>query len=281
MSILTTKFDGKNYKIRLSKGQPISIPVRPRAADQLRAFGTEHDATATLIGGGIKGGEVKFNCDVIKFAPHLNGTHTEGPGHILNPQLPFSSSLARSMSHYFFPAVLVTVDPEDGLSSRESYTPEWEDGDQAITQRALTEAFNKINTGSPKFDHVSACIIRTKPNDDFKMTRDYTEEPSAFLSSDAMDFLAEKLFLQHLLVDTISVDRAADEGILRNHHRWWNVRQRSHITGMNLRDDRTITELIYVSPEVQDGFCFVNIQPGNFEGTDAVPSTVTLFKPEP
>jgi hypothetical protein len=72
------------------------------------------------------------------------------------------------------------------------------------------------------------------------------------------------------LVDIPSVDKEIDGGALAFHHAFWNVPEQP-IT------NRTITELIYVPNEVEDGHYILELQLSNFDN-DAAPSRPLLYK---
>jgi hypothetical protein len=83
--------------------------------------------------------------------------------------------------------------------------------------------------------------------------------------------------IRHLLVDLPSIDRTFDEGKLSNHRIFWNVRQGSFETNEASFTNNTITELIYVPVEVEDGNYLLNLQIAPF-AADASPSRPVLFK---
>ena len=76
--------------------------------------------------------------------------------------------------------------------------------------------------------------------------------------------------IEHLLIDTPSVDREEDGGALISHHTFWEYPQ-------STQPQRTITELVFVPETVEDGAYFVNIQIASFEN-DASPSKPILYK---
>ena len=122
-----------------------------------------------------------------------------------------------------------------------------------------------------------ALIIRTLPNEPIKKTRAYTESNQpAFLTVEAMQAINE-LGVRHLLLDLPSVDRMYDDGLLTNHHLFWNVEEKTHKVTQNCRQDKTITEMIFVSDEFGDGIYFLNLQVPAFNG-DAAPSRPVLFE---
>ena len=120
-----------------------------------------------------------------------------------------------------------------------------------------------------------AIIIRTIPNLISKKHKNYSKTNPPYLSEEAAIFIRE-IGIQHLLIDLPSVDREEDEGKLLAHKAFWNVKDVN-----NLNDDArlncTITEMIFVENEVQDGNYILNLQIASFEN-DASPSKPILYK---
>ena len=75
--------------------------------------------------------------------------------------------------------------------------------------------------------------------------------------------------VEHLLIDTPSVDKEEDGGELAAHHTFWNYPQ-------NTRINCTITELIYAPDTIKDGQYVLNILVGAFD-SDASPSRIILY----
>ena len=122
---------------------------------------------------------------------------------------------------------------------------------------------------------LKALIIRTLPNDDSKKTRNYMDHEPPFISLEAMNFIVEA-GVEHLLIDTPSVDRLFDDGNLNAHHIFWNVEEGSHESLTKQELYKTITEMIYVSDEIKDGSYLLNLQIAPFE-SDASPSRPLLY----
>ena len=90
------------------------------------------------------------------------------------------------------------------------------------------------------------------------------------LSVEAME-LVNQIGVRHLLVDVPSVDRMYDDGLLTNHHLFWNVKEKTHELSTATEQDKTITEMIFVEDEIADGLYGLNIQVPAF-CSDAAPS---------
>ncbi len=189
--------------------------------------------------GSIKEGS-PVNFFNVKFNPHGNGTHTECSGHVFDNGL----VMAGLLDKYFFSGVLVSVAP----SSR-----------GVVLQKDIWDI--------PEW--VEAVIIRTLPNDMRKLNKMYSGNEPVYLEAGLLDYFAQK-GVKHLLVDLPSVDPEEDGGLLAGHKAFWN----------SMHGDRTrctITELVYVDSEVEDGYYMVNLQLPSM-ALDAVPSNPVLYR---
>ena len=82
------------------------------------------------------------------------------------------------------------------------------------------------------------------------------------------------LGVEHLLIDTPSVDRLLDEGNLSAHNIFWETNEKA----FNLNSQKkTITEMIFVSDNINDGTYLLNLQIPAFV-SDAAPSRPILYK---
>ena len=114
-------------------------------------------------------------------------------------------SILSSLEEEMIPSTLVSVTPK---STNENYTPALNKDDLVITKEDLEIQLKGVN-----IELLKGIIIRTLPNSEEKKSRDYMKETPAFFSIDAMEYLVS-LGVQHLLVDTPSVDRLFDDGHL-------------------------------------------------------------------
>ena len=264
--IFSFEIDNQKYKIDGENPFDISIPLDFGGA-QPNAYGVER-ATAepceagSLVGDTRRGGSCNF--EQVTFIPHCNGTHTECVGHLTRERI----SIHDSLRDAFIPATLVSIEPENALESGESYSMNLSETDELITRRAIENALRN--------DESAALVLRTLPNDESKKTRAYLENIPPFFSTEAMRFMVEK-GIRHLLVDLPSIDRTFDEGKLSNHRIFWNIEQGSFEINEAGFINNTITELIFVPNEVEDGNYLLNLQIAPFVA-DASPSRPILFK---
>lgn len=243
----TINYLDKDYHIDLQAPIDLSLPIKPN----LNAASAWHCPPPTItpvmtehfVGAVKAGGAVNFNNVV--FNPHGNGTHTECVGHISKEFY----SVNQVLDRFFFFAQLISIEPAAI------------DENLIITIEQLQNAFN--SSAFPQ-----ALLIRTLPNSDLKKERQYSNTNPPFVAAAAMNWLYEQ-GVRHFLIDTPSVDKEVDNGVLAAHHAFWNY-------PTNPRLDATITELIYVPSSVKDGLYFLNLQIAAFEN-DATPSKPTLY----
>ncbi|MBC7899350.1 MAG: cyclase family protein [Saprospiraceae bacterium] len=298
--IFSFQLNNREYKIDLDSPLDISIPLNFNGT-QPNAYGAEPASSipcdaGDLVGDTRLGGSCNF--EQYTFIPHCNGTHTECVGHITNERI----SLRDCLQDVFIPAVLVTIKPENAAETAENYSLEFGGNDLLITRRALEAAIGSepgaiatgfFERGKDKAERINeepessalssdcaalALIVRTLPNDRSKLTREYLNIIPPFFTTEAMKFIAENF--KHLLVDLPSIDRIFDEGKLSNHRIFWSVEQGSFETNERSRTNSTITELIYVTNEVEDGDYLLNLQIAPF-AADASPSRPVLFRVRP
>lgn len=247
----TIHINNHNFEIDLSQPLDISIAISAQGGakawyvdpPKFEAVKTEHFVGDVNLGGSINFRNVFFN-------PHGNGTHTECVGHISKE----FRSINQTLKTYFSFARVITVTP-DVL----------ENGDRVITKKHL-EKFDLTHPTS--LAKAEAIVIRTLPNTN-KLDFDYSNTNSPYLTSDCAAFLI-KNNIKHLLIDTPSVDKEFDDGVLAMHHLFWNYPQETN-------SEKTITELIFVPDNVTDGFYFLNMMVAAFEN-DATPSKPILYR---
>lgn len=158
------------------------------------------------------------------------------------------------------PALLASVEPEE------------QGEDLVISLKSLRKVRSLAADGWP-----DALIVRTLPNDDRKLSRAYDGNSiPPYFTTEAMEYIVECGF-KHLLVDMPSIDRLFDEGKLSNHRIFWNVEQGSFEINNDTRVNNTITELIYVPNDIEDGEYLLNLQIAPF-ASDATPSRPLLFR---
>ncbi len=244
--ILSTEINGRAVSFDSTKGIELTLPVL-EGPDTVNAYYIP-DAKIKPIKVGDFIGDVNqgggCNCEDITFNAHGNGTHTECVGHISKERI----ALHQCLKEFLFVAELITVIPTLG-----------DNGDKVITIDTLK---------SIKEHRHPAIIIRTVHNDDSKKTKRYSGTNPTYIAKDAMEWLRDS-GVEHLLIDTPSVDREEDGGELAAHNAFWKYPEE---TRMNC----TITELIYAPDDIKDGEYILNISVGAFD-SDASPSRIIVY----
>jgi len=245
--LIKVNIHGKELRTNLKEGIDISMPMHTGednpsawyvASPKIEAVRTNEFTGSVLEGGSVNFRDITFN-------PHGNGTHTECVGHISEEVY----SINQSLKQFFFSAELISITPR-----------KLDNGDEIIL-------WEQIKTAR-KHNSCETIIIRTKPNTNQKLKKQYSSTNPPYVEAKAMTELV-KQGIKHFLIDLPSVDREFDNGELAAHHAFWE-----HPNNTNL--ERTITELIYVPNKVKDGLYLLNLQIASFEN-DASPSKPVLF----
>jgi kynurenine formamidase len=243
----TIEYRNTTFKFDLSKPLDISMPLRDTKENVTAWYVNPPEFTPVMENGFIGdvnlGGAVNFRN--IFFNPHGHGTHTECVGHISKEVYTINQCL-KQFTHL---AKVVTI------------TPEIINGDTIITLEQVKKCW--------KNNDADAIVIRTFPNNENKLEKQYSSTNPTYLQDKAMQYLVDN-GVKHLLIDTPSVDREEDGGELIAHHIFWDYPK-------NPQTDRTITELIYVANEIEDGLYILQFQIASFEN-DASPSKPTLYQ---
>ena len=238
------------YAVDLAQPIDISIPVRHGRDNPNCYYSNEVRFEAARSGdfvGDIKEGGVVNHKEVF-ITPHGNGTHTECFGHIADAE---DGTINRCLREFHFIAQLVTLTPRDTAN-----------GDKMV----MLADYEKL-----PFSAVEAVIIRTLPNGEDKLTRNYSGTNPPFLDPGITQLLRER-GVKHLLVDLPSVDKEVDGGALSAHRTFWGLPG-------ELRRSSTITEMVYIEDTVKDGHYLLNLQIASLE-LDVSPSKPVLFKLE-
>ena len=242
----TINIENKLYTVDFSKPIDISIPLQSGdnnpVAWYIDAPLIEPVKEGKWVAKVSEGASINFQN--IHFNPHGHGTHTECVGHITE----HIYSINDCLKTFFFSAELITVIPE---SMGEDYV---------IKKNQVAKLLSGKNP--------EAVVLRTLPNTQSKTKRKWSHTNWPYLLEETLIFFREN-GVKHLLLDSPSVDREKDEGKLLGHNAFWN-------TSGKLRLDATITEMIFVPHNVQDGGYLLNLQIASFVN-DASPSKPVLY----
>jgi len=151
---------------------------------------------------------------------------------------------------YFFKASLLSVTPRI-----------IENGDRVVFADQLEVLLENSYT--------EAIVIRTLPNNADKKHANYSGTNPCYFDIGVVDLL-DQLETKHFLVDTPSVDREEDAGVLAFHHAFWKYPEQP-------RRDRTITEMVFIDGSITDGEYMMELQIANF-CNDASPSRPLLYR---
>jgi kynurenine formamidase len=233
----------QHQKLTVDLGKPLDISIPMFSGQQNpNAFGIQYPEFKPFEAGGFVGSVARggsVNCENLFINAHGNGTHTECVGHISKEHI----TINKSLRQFFSIAQLVTVEPQQG-----------------VVTKAIVEPLLHGNAES--------LVIRTTPNTEDKLTRNYSGNSPVYLEPVLCQLLADK-GIQHLLIDLPSVDPEEDEGKLSAHHAFWNYPAQPRL-------DATITEMVFVPSSIGDGKYLLNIQIASLE-TDASPSKPVLY----
>ncbi|GAB5402854.1 MAG: cyclase family protein [Aureliella sp.] len=261
--------DGKTYEADTAAGTSIAIPLQ-FDGPQVNHFGAPAATVEPLrLGDFVRKTEAGGSCNVdqLRLIPHCNSTHTETISHIVNQDI----WIGHAAEDVCCMAAVVSVPITPAVQTDEAYRPPLAKTDSLVTAKSLKRAIARIAGTQPK-----ALVIRTLPNDAEKRTRKYTEGAGpAFLTVDAMEAINE-LGVCHLLLDLPSVDRMYDDGLLTNHHIFWGVPEKLHELSGDSSQGKTITEMVFVEDDLEDGLYLLNLQIPSFSG-DAAPSRPILL----
>ena len=253
MNYPTYPHAGRTYSYDPAAPIDISLPLAP-GADQPNCFWAEPVQFDTIRVGSFVGSVAlggSTNYQRIHVTPHGNGTHTECYGHISpDPAITLNQCLRR----FLFVARLVSVAPRLQPS-----------GDLVVLLADIQAVLaQQLDRSIPE-----ALILRTLPNDVTKRHQHYSGTNPTYIEPALAGWLVEHN-VQHFLLDLPSVDREEDAGQLLAHHAFWQYPAQP-------RRAATITELIFVPDEVEDGLYLLNIQITSLE-LDASPSKPVLYQ---
>lgn len=237
------------YHVDYSRPLDLSLPIQATeeaaTAWYCPAPTIEPVRTEQFTGSVAEGGAVNFRN--VFFNPHGNGTHTECFGHISEEW----QSINQHLKQFVFGCVLVSL------------TPTTKNEDAIIGLAPLKAALAPYDPAQ-----ATAIAIRTLPNTPDKRHRQYSNTNPPYVSAEGLAWLYD-WGIRHLLIDTPSVDREFDDGVLAAHHAFWNYPDAP-------RTEATITELIYAPNAIADGLYLLHLQVAAFEN-DAAPSRPVLY----
>ena len=195
-----------------------------------------------FVGSVAEGGAA--NCMIVTVAPHGSGTHTECIGHIADGDYSVSASLQQSMFLGYFASV--------GIEPFEN--------DLVVSHTDVENLLSNLTTDSTS--------LLLQINGEYNKDNSGTNPP--YILASTMDLIV-KSGIEHLIINTPSVDKEEDGGDLESHHIFWNYKQNG-----NPRLNATITELANFPKDLEAGSYIVEIQIAPIH-SDASPSRIFLY----
>lgn len=241
---ITIEHGGFSYEADLAKGVDLSS-VLGIPGKEMKAWWADDVEISPVVNGDWVG-SVRQGAPVnffnIRFNPHGNGSHTETYGHIS----PEKESVHDTFAKYHFVTHLVKL------------TPEQRGEDEVVPLEALLQ--KKIDwTG------IEALIIKTG---NYPEGHDFSGTNAPYFEPNLLAYIRDK-GVEHVLVDTPSVDREEDEGKLLAHRAFWNYPQAP-------RKGCTISELLRIPDSAKEGLYLLNLQVAGF-ANDAAPSRPVIY----
>lgn len=271
MSVMLFEAHGRRLRVDFAKPASIAIPL-DFAGPQPSCFGAPRAGSSPLVAGGFVGDTRaggSCNCEVVTFAPHCNGTHTECVGHLTEERVAVADCVPGGVAL----ALLVTVPPADAAAAAEDSDPVPASGDRLVTAAALRAAMDLHDGPAP-----TALVVRTATGN--APNRAYQgPAPAPYLTRQAALFLVERR-IETLVLDLPSADRADDGGKLTAHRIFFGLPPGSRRAGESTRPRASITELAWIPPAIHDGLYLLDLQIPAFR-SDAAPSRPLLYPVAP
>jgi kynurenine formamidase len=263
---LEATLDGQAYRIRLDDAVDCGLPIRPHGASQTEAFSlprarSEPFSAGSFVGDVRQGGSV--NCEVVTFAPHGNGTHTECIGHITQERITIQDRLPLQ------PLVcgVVRVAPRPFSETGENQNGNAQPDDRVVGHSDLQAALARL----PKAPAPRALLIVTGAIAGSGEAPMFSGKNPPYLTQAAALTLVET-GIEHVLVDLPSLDREDDGGALLAHRAFFGVGENAP----QPREMATVTELCRVPESLEEGAMLLFLQVAPL-ALDAAPSRPLLF----
>ena len=257
---INIEYNEETYEINSSEGIDISIPVKFNEDKNPKFYDISSPKKRYYKSNNIEYNLKKgagCNVPLINMNVHCSGTHTETANHILENG-PYISEIQYIN---YIPTQLISINPIPCFN--ETYHANIDEDDKVITKKQLQQKVDLVNHFK-----LQSLIIRTLPNGNSKITKNYNKQNHAFLSNDAITYIKE-IGIKHLLIDTPSIDKYDDDGKLWNHKIFFSTEEK-------IPNNNTITELIFIPNNCKDGNYFLNLGIPKFD-LDAAPSRPIIF----
>ncbi len=244
----------------------LSIPVR-FDDDDGRAFHLP-PATSAPVQAGSFVGDVRrggsCNCETHTLTPHADGTHTEGPGHLLGPRS------AVVVPDPVCAALLIRVEPRLLGDSVDDVAGNHRHDDLVIDRQLIEDAVDALALAA----FAPLGLVIASAAGDLRRRQRHSGRNPPYLTPDAATWVRERGFV-HLLVDLPSVDRQDDGGLLAAHRAFFDLPPGPLTDFAAAASPRTVTELIAVDDDIAAGAYALFLQVAPFVA-DAAPSRALI-----
>ncbi|MDP2340106.1 MAG: cyclase family protein [Deltaproteobacteria bacterium] len=250
--------------VDLSAARDLSIPVRFDDHEG-RAFhlGPAHSKAVEaggFVGDVRRGGSC--NCETHTITPHADGTHTEGPGHLLGARVPVV------VREPVCAAIVIRVIPRALGESVDDVAGNHRHDDLVIDRQLIEDAVDAVVV--PAGVSCLGLVIASAAGALRRSQRHSGTNPP-YLTPDAAELARARGFM-HLLVDLPSIDREDDGGLLAAHRAFFDLPAgKLEALDVTTIAPRTVTELIAVDDDVAAGVYALFLMPAPFLA-DAAPS---------
>ncbi len=174
---------GSQWRAALAAPVSLAIPVHFRPGG-LRHFGAPPPRSEPLRIAGFTGdvrAGASCNCASITLTPHCHSTHTECIGHLTDDGVQVREVAPRGL----LPALVLSVPLFAVAATDETSRPPPAAGDRLVTREALASALHALPARDAAVP-AEALVIRTLPNDERKLSRDYSDGSAAYLTLEAV-----------------------------------------------------------------------------------------------
>ncbi len=253
--------------VDLGARRDLSAPIVFGRA-QARGFGLTPASSVAVVAGAFVGDVRRggsCNCEAHVLTPHADGTHTEGPGHLMAARVPVHVAPPIMLAAVIRVRPVPLGDVDDDVAGNHRHD------DMVVDADSVAAALDDVVEGgdSPVAVVIATDVVAARRDVNFSGTN----PPYLTVSAAAM---LRSRGVEHLLVDLPSIDREDDGGLLGAHRAFFGMPQgvgAALATGpeLQLRDQATVTELVVVDDDIAVGLYALFLQMAPIVA-DAVPS---------
>jgi kynurenine formamidase len=253
------------FDVDIDSAIDLSMPVEfDHAAGRAFSLGPARTAAVqggTFVGDVRRGGSC--NCETHTLTPHGDGTHTEGPGHLL------ASRVAVRVPACFLLAAVVRVQPRLLGESEDEVAGNHRNDDLVVDRALLEDALSALD----QHGLLPRALVVATASGEVRRAQRFSGTNPPYFTHDAARFVRERGF-DHLVVDLPSIDREDDGGLLSAHRAFFGLPPGVVDVDGPLAP-RTITELAAVNDDVLAGMYALALQVAPLDA-DAAPSRPLL-----